>query len=209
MLSASDGVTTKAKRVTQSRYIGKAELAVALGWTRPKLDRRLDSDASFPVVARGTRAGGWQFDLAAVRAYLDGTAAPKAAAPAPAPKRSARKPVAAEPTPTVLPPGPEKPTGPVKHLGEETAKQRKDNAQAAMLEDELAQKRGQLVEVEELRTVLATMLARLSKGIDGIPVLMIKRLGLSDDTLPVLREIVDDLRKQMVLDLRQVLSDGD
>lgn len=209
MLSASDGVTTKAKRVTQPRYIGKADLAEALGWTRPKLDRRLDSDASFPVVARGTRAGGWQFDLAAVRAYLDGKPVPKASAPAPAPKRSARKPVAAEPTPTILPPGPEKPAGPVKHLGEETAKQRKDNAQAAMLEDELAQKRGQLVEVEELRTVLATMLARLSKGIDGIPVLMIKRLGLSDDTLPVLREIVDDLRKQMVLDLRRVLSDGE
>jgi hypothetical protein len=36
-----------------------------------KLDRRLDEDADFPVVSRGTQAGGWQFDLEAVKAYLE------------------------------------------------------------------------------------------------------------------------------------------
>lgn len=76
-----------------------------------------------------------------------------------------------------------------------------------MLEDKLRLSRDELVEAEEMRTVLATLLSRLSKGIDGIPVLMVKRLGLDEDALPVLRELVDDLRGQMVIDLQKALRD--
>ncbi|NUB12535.1 hypothetical protein GAY28_07310 [Azospirillum brasilense] len=189
--------------------LGKKELAEALGWNRPKLDRRLEADPNFPILARGTRAGGWQFDLAAVRAYLDGSEAPRRPAAAAAkPKRAYRTAAVADPVPTVLPPVPDQPSGPAKHQGEATAKQRKDTVQSAILEDKLALSRGQLVEAEEMRTVISTMLAHLASGLEGIPVLLIKRLNLSEDSLPELREIVDDLRAQMVQDLRKVLRNG-
>jgi len=211
MASSSKRVTPPGPDVTRPRYtVGKAELANALGWTRPKLDRRLDSDPTFPVVTRGTRAGGWEFDLEAVRAYLAGEAPPapaaKAAAARPAPTPRAARAEPPAPPPEATPGTTAKPSAPAAHAGEGTAKQRKDNAQAAMLEDKLRLSRKELVEAEEMRTVLATMLAHLSKGVDGIPVLMLKRLGLPEDALPVLREIVDDVRSQMVLDLRKVLN---
>jgi hypothetical protein len=56
--------------------VGKRDLAVALGWGRPALDRHIDRDPDFPVVTRGTQAGGWMFDLRAVRTYLVGCSAP-------------------------------------------------------------------------------------------------------------------------------------
>ncbi|PWC74049.1 hypothetical protein [Azospirillum sp. TSH64] len=218
MASPTKRVTAAKAGVTPPRYtagptVGKKELVEALGWTRPKLDRRLESDAGFPVVTRGTKAGGWEFDLAAVRAYLDPEAAPppppRSAPPRPAPRRPA------PPPPPVFdledeedPPAPRRRQGSAQHAGEATAKQRKDAAQAAMIEDKLRLSRSELVEAEEMRTVLATMLSHLSKGIDGIPVLMIKRLGLDEDAMPVLREIVDDLRSQMVLDLRKAMRDA-
>lgn len=211
--AAKAGVTPP--RSTAGKTVGKKELAEALGWTRPKLDRRLESDAGFPVVTRGTKAGGWEFDLAAVRAYLDPEEAPPPP-PRPArPRPADRKP--APPPPPVFdldledeedPPVPRRRQGPAQHAGEATAKQRKDAAQAAMIEDKLRLSRSELVEAEEMRTVLATMLSHLSKGIDGIPVLMVKRLGLEEDAMPVLREIVDDLRSQMVLNLRKAMRDG-
>lgn len=219
MASPTKRVTAGKAGVTPPRYtagqtVGKKELVEALGWTRPKLDRRLESDAGFPVVTRGTKAGGWEFDVAAVRAYLEPDEAP------PPPPRSARPRPAQRrppPPPPVLdadledeeePPTPRRRQGPAQHAGEATAKQRKDAAQAAMIEDKLRLSRSELVEAEEMRTVLAEMLAHLSKGIDGIPVLMVKRLGLEEDAMPVLREIVDDLRGQMVLDLRKAMRDA-
>jgi phage terminase Nu1 subunit (DNA packaging protein) len=220
MLSRTKRVTPGSTGVTPPRYtpaatIGKAALAEALGWTRPKLDRRLESDARFPVVTRGTKAGGWEFDLAAVRTYLDPEAPPasppRSARPRPPPRRPAPPPPSddvdfdLEEIDDDPPPARRRP--PAQHAGESTAKQRKDAAQAAMLEDKLRLSRDELVEAEEMRTVLATLLSRLSKGIDGIPVLMVKRLGLDEDALPVLRELVDDLRGQMVIDLQKALRD--
>lgn len=221
MASPTKRVTAAKAGVTPPRYtagktVGKKELAEALGWTRPKLDRRLESDAGFPVVTRGTKAGGWEFDLAAVQAYLDPEEAPPLP-PRPARSRPASR-KSAPPPPAFDPdledddegdtPAPSRRRAPAQHAGESTAKQRKDAAQAAMLEDKLRLSRGELVEAEEMRTVLATMLSHLAKGIDGIPVLMVKRLGLEENALPVLREIVDDLRGQMVLDLRKAMQDA-
>jgi phage terminase Nu1 subunit (DNA packaging protein) len=50
--------------------LGKAELAQALGWSRPRLDRRLAADPYFPIVTQGDGTGGWEFDLEAVKAHL-------------------------------------------------------------------------------------------------------------------------------------------
>lgn len=70
---------------TRKRAFDKNRLAGALGWTRPRLDRRLRHDPDFPILARGDRRGGWEFDLAAVSAHL--TAKP-VLPPARAPRRT-------------------------------------------------------------------------------------------------------------------------
>lgn len=53
--------------------MGKKELCEALGWSRPRLDRRLAEDADFPVLQRGNRGGGWRFELATVIGHLVAT----------------------------------------------------------------------------------------------------------------------------------------
>lgn len=50
--------------------IGKQQLCVTLGWSRARLDRRIESDPGFPVLQRGTRGGGWLFDVSAVKTHI-------------------------------------------------------------------------------------------------------------------------------------------
>jgi phage terminase Nu1 subunit (DNA packaging protein) len=192
-----------ARAAKKTSPVGKAELAAAIGWTRPRLDRRLDQDPNFPVKKRGTRAGGWEFDLPAVLAYLAGAEAP---APAKAAKKSKAEPKKAAPDAQVLPyegvpdaPG-------ISHRGESTASQRLKNAQAARVEDGLRKDRRELVEAEEMRIVLGTMLARLGKGLDSLPDMVTKRLGLQEEASDVIRTMVDELRGAMVADLRTLLA---
>lgn len=188
--------------------VGKAELAQALRWSRPKLDRRLDEDPRFPVLKRGQRGGGWEFDLPAVLAYLgvtsvgDARPAPqttnKPSAP-PASRKPAKAAAARAEAPLDGAPG-------VQHHGEQTAAQRLKNAQAAREEDKLRQARRELVEAEEMRMVLGTMLAHLGKGLDGLPDTLVRRLGLQEEAGETIREQVDDLRRAMVNDLQVLLT---
>ncbi|WP_321904400.1 hypothetical protein [Paraburkholderia tropica] len=187
--------------------IGKAALCEALGWTRPKLDRRIEGDESFPIAKRGTRAGGWEFDLAAVRAYLGG-------APAAKPTRSSGSgpdvPAASSsPNPypgakyTVVPPvGVE----PVVHSGEQTARQRRDMVQAEILEDKLRRDRGELVQAEVMRQVVTKMLVHLGKGMDRLADQVVEKLGLPEENADVIRELTDDLRTTMVDELKTLLG---
>jgi hypothetical protein len=177
--------------------VGKAELCAVLGWARSRLDRRLDGDPSFPVKSRGTRAGGWEFDVDRVVAYLDGVVVAQVApaiAPAAAP--------ATEPTTAAYQgdaPG-------AAHRGESTASQRLKNAQAARVEDGLRKDRRELIEAEEMRVVLGTMLARLGKGLDSLADMATKRLGLADEASDVLRGMIDEVRQSMVTDLKLLLA---
>jgi phage terminase Nu1 subunit (DNA packaging protein) len=171
------------ERETQ-RQLGKRDLCAALKWTRPRLDLRLKTDANFPVLSRGTRAGGWAFDLDAVIAYL--AAEPRAAATA---------------APVI-----DMPKQPAVHRGEATARQRRDEVQTEFLSDRLRMRRGELVEADEVRIVISTMLARLGSGLDGIPDAIIKRLALPEEHASVMREILDGLRRGMVDDLRALLT---
>ncbi|WP_069267411.1 hypothetical protein [Paraburkholderia nodosa] len=186
--------------------IGKAALADALGWTRPKLDRRLDSDESFPIAKRGTRAGGWEFDLATVKAYLAGGAGAARARP---PAQTAP---GANPYPgakyTVLPPSAVPPPGvePVIHSGEQTARQRRDQVQAEILEDKLRRDRGDLVQAEVMRQVITKMLVHLGKGIDRLADQVVEKLGLPEESADSIRELTDDLRTTMVDELKVLLG---
>lgn len=179
-------------KAEQAEVFGKAELCARLGWSRPRLDRRLESDANFPVMKRGNRQGGWEFDIDAIVAYLDGAVLEQKAAAVPAPV-------------AVVAPAAEGAPG-AAHRGEGTASQRLKNAQAAREEDKLRLARGELLEAEEMRLVVGTMLAHLGKGIDGLPDMIVRRLSLPDDAAPVLREMVDDLRRVMVADLKPLLG---
>jgi phage terminase Nu1 subunit (DNA packaging protein) len=195
----------------KAEAVGKADLAVALGWTRPRLDRRLDQDPNFPVKKRGTRAGGWEFDLQEVLEYLgqpaDGSAgapqarpsSPDATGRSPGRHKLARTAAAARDSHGHAAPG-------VHHHGEQTAAQRLKNAQAAQAEDKLRLSRRELVEAEEMRMVLGTMLAHLGKGLDGLPDTIVRRYGLQEETGEGIRGLVDELRRNMVADLQALLA---
>lgn len=177
--------------------VGKGELCALLGWSRPRLDRRLNTDRKFPVKKRGTAAGGWEFDAGKVMAYLGAQELPVAPT-APAPVSSAPDaPPLRNSTATA---------GGVQHAGESTARQRRDEAQAAMLEDKLRRERGDLVERHELEMVLGTMVAHLGKGLDGLPDMIVKKLGLLEETSDSIRALTDDLRVKMVNDLRTLFD---
>ncbi|MFP3186796.1 MAG: hypothetical protein RXS25_39520 [Paraburkholderia sp.] len=206
------GSAPKASGVTRSRVtpevVGKAALCEALGWTRPRLDRRLESDAAFPVAKRGTRAGGWEFDVAAIQAYLSGPQAKSALATEkkPAARVDARS-DAGNPYPgakySVVPPAG---VEPLVHSGEQTARQRRDTVQAEILEDKLRRDRGELVQVEVMRQVLNTMLAHLGKGIDRLPDQIVEKLGLHEEQGDDIRILTDDLRRVMADELRVLLG---
>ncbi|TAM50217.1 MAG: hypothetical protein EPN57_20570 [Paraburkholderia sp.] len=217
MATGEIGVTRKKRGVTPSAgsvtpaTIGKAALCAALCWTRPRLDRRLESDGSFPVAKRGTRAGGWEFDLAAVRTYLgaelpvdsqEESAAPLKSKPEGRAPIDARTPFA-EPKFTVVPPAG---VEPVVHSGEQTARQRRDLVQAEILEDKLRRDRGELVQVEVMRQVLNTMLAHLGKGLDRLSDQVVERCRLPEEYADQIRVVTDDLRRTMVDELRVLLG---
>lgn len=206
------GSTPKAGGITRGRVtpevVGKAALCEALGWTRPRLDRRLESDAAFPVAKRGTRAGGWEFDVAAIQAYLSGPQPKKAPSvdEKPAARVDARA-GAGNPYPgakySVVPPAG---VEPVVHSGEQTARQRRDAVQAEILEDKLRRDRGELVQVEVMRQMLNTMLAHLGKGIDRLPDQIVERLNLPEERSDDIRILTDELRRAMADELRVLLG---
>ncbi|WP_261533574.1 DUF1441 family protein [Burkholderia multivorans] len=211
----------KGKSVTPDRVtpvgtdgaIGKAALAEALGWTRPKLDRRIDSDESFPILRRGTRAGGWEFDLAAVKAYLAGETGAAVRATTRGTARASTAQSTGNPYPdvryVVLPPaGVVPPAGvePVVHSGEQSARQRRDAVQAEILEDKLRRDRGELVQAEVMRQVLTKMLVHLGKGMDRLSDQVVEKLGLPEENAEIIRELTDDLRTTMVDELKVLLG---
>lgn len=199
--------------------VGKAGLCEALGWARPRLDRRIESDGTFPVAKRGTRAGGWEFDVEIVRAYLGGAfhqPTPAAAAQSTQKVAKARKADGARidarehpdnPYPgaryTVVPPAG---VEPLVHAGEQTARQRRDAVQAEILEDQLRRNRGELVQVEVMRQVLNTMLAHLGKGLDRLSDQVVELLNLPEESSADIREITDELRRVMSDELKVLLG---
>lgn len=166
------------------RDVGKKQLCEELGWSRSRLDRRLDEDEAFPVVSRGTQAGGWKFNVAAVREYLQpeeerDTLAEDLATPAGLAARS-----------------------------EMTARQRRDLAQAQLHEDKLARMRGDLVDASELRLALAESVSRTGVALNSLADVLVRRLNLPESALPIIRQEVDGIRRTLVTGLREMLTDG-
>jgi len=174
--------------------VGKKELAAALEWSRPTLDKRLKTDPKFPVVRRGDQSGGWAFSIEQVRSYLAG-GKPKAIDPA-------------QLRDVVKAPLPEKPTRrSAHHEGEATARQRKDDADAGLREIKLAQLRGEVIDREEIRQVFSEAFAQLGNDLDALPESIVKRHDLPDAAIPDIRKQVDDARTAMVRNLLEFLAD--
>lgn len=188
-----------------AQTIGKKALVVALGWTRPTLDRRLKTDPLFPVEKRGTQQGGWEFNEAKVREYLGGPvstvlAPPASKAPAidKAQLRDAVRPPAAAPS---APPSRRS----AHHTGEATARQRKDNAEASLKENKLRLENGELVWRSDMRQAAADVFASLGNNLDSLADQIAKKLQMPD-AVPQIEELIDRLRTDMVEQARKLLD---
>jgi hypothetical protein len=78
-------------------------------------------------------------------------------------------------------------------------------AEAELLEEKLRSERSQLVEVDDLRHVIATVQTNLSQFLDALPDNIVTRLNLTTDHAPAIRELTNQLRDSMVNDLQQIL----
>lgn len=175
-------------------HVGKSALCRLLGWSRPTLDLRLETDHLFPVAKRGTKGGGWKFDAAAVVAYLTGRTQPTAAG-------------ATFPGSIVAQP-PDRPVtngGALIHNGERTARQRREAVQAEILEDKLRRERSELVPTRAMRDVIAKLLEHFDNGLERLCIQIVRQTGASD-AAPIVRELVDELRTAVAADLRPLLE---
>ena len=166
-----------------------------MGWSRPTLDKRLKVDPTFPVVSRGDQSGGWGFELAAVRAYLNGGAkAPAKTAPAidRAQLRDVVAPARAKPAAQRAP---ERRSA--HHAGEATARQRLDESCARKLEREEAVAAGLYVAAADTRQKLSAVMLSLAHDLDALPEKIAKALELRDDAVPGIRAMIDKVRGDM------------
>lgn len=92
------------------------------------------------------------------------------------------------------------------HYGEATARSRRDAAQASLLEDKLRKDRGQLIQIEDLRNALSTVLLHLGKGLDSLPDAIVSRCNLAPAHALSIRELVNNLRTATVNELRQLIN---
>lgn len=158
---------------TTVRIVGKAELAATLGWGRERLDRKIQSDANFPVRKRASKGVPWEFDVAEVKAYLAASADEALAGAA------------------------------------QTPRARREIAQAEAIERKNQIAAGELVELEPLRNDLTLMFSELGKSLDELPLEIVKRLGLPEESHKLIQEMVDERRRAMISAMDRYLPDGD
>ncbi|HZR34358.1 MAG TPA: hypothetical protein VFA75_03205 [Nevskia sp.] len=189
--------------MADTSILNKAELCAVLGWGRPRLDRVLERDSNFPVRTRGNSPEGWTFSLPLVTQYL--AAGGGKAKPGRRPKTKADEEAelaAAAPTAPTAPTA----AAPAVHQGEATAKQRRDQASAQLLEDKLRRDRGELLERDDVRQVAAQTMAVFSRGLDILPEQIVKILGIEEKESERVREICNELRGKLVAELQPLLG---
>src|ERR1043166_829128 len=218
-----------------AEIVDKKALAEHLGGARPRLDRRLKSDRHFPVISRGDQSGGWKFDRKAVDEYLEGAPdedaepAPPAKAIDPAQLRDAMAPPkpngkrqAIPPSKKITPAGEaaalqvvealkkapaEKPARrSAYHTGEASARQRKDEADAALKEDKLRELRGELLQKSEVRQALTTLMLTIGHDLDALPEKIVRACELPEDAAPGIRTLIDEIRTGMVKNAARLLA---
>ncbi|MDE1901507.1 MAG: hypothetical protein KGI37_07685 [Alphaproteobacteria bacterium] len=203
-----DLATTQVSRAVPTigpNLLTKVQLCDRLGWTRPRLDRRLESDPHFPVARRGGTGKGraWQFDFDDVKAHLDGAKL--------TPDESIDD-DGIDPSNIAIDAQRDlnnTAREPFVDVREETARARRDLAQAALMEDKLRQSRGDLVEASDLKDAVSKMLMHLGKGLDALPEQVVSRLNLTAEHALTIRTLINHLRGSMVADLQRILQSND
>jgi hypothetical protein len=180
------------RRSMSSTIAGKGALCAALGWTRPRLELRIESDPNFPIKRRGrlngTGVNAWEFDIEAVKAYLGGYANAPGDSSQPAEGEALRNNAEA--------------AGGAFDVRERSARQRRESAQAGLLENKLLRQNAALIDRADLEAIMATFTQHIEAGIEGLPAMIAERLGLDDEQLENIRPLTDDLTAKMRADLR-------
>ncbi len=188
------------KSSESSPFIGKKELCARLGWSRPRLDRRLDEDPHFPVQSRGGKGGGWEFDADLVEAYLTGAPTRPAAEPEPE-LEEIEEPVQLDEVRQARQGGDR-----YQHRGEATARQQRDQADAELKIDRLRRSRAELVEAAAMRSVLETILVELRSGLLAMPDALVKEFGLAERVGFAMKGKIEGMMRSSVLTLKKQLA---
>lgn len=194
-----------ANATADTPLVDKMRMAQLLGWSRPALDRRIDSDPEFPVVKRGRgHRDPWQFDPRAVIAHVQGEAGPQAALFS-GPDRAviddrtehAIAEAARLSAPKVVPPV-QKPAAKIVHLGEASAAQKLKAVQAEQQLDKLRTSRGQLVEASAVADLVAGFCVSLGRALDALGERIAREAGLDAEQAEEVRTLIDDARRTAV-----------
>lgn len=96
----------------------------------------------------------------------------------------------------------------VEHNGEQSAKQRRDALQAAVLAEKLKASRADLVDVAKMRTVLTALLGQIGTSLNDLAAELVKRLELTGDQAVVVREMIADMHRDAADGLRPLLEEA-
>jgi phage terminase Nu1 subunit (DNA packaging protein) len=175
------------------KTVNKRELARLLGVSLPTLTEMIDRYPDFPVEGRGTNGREWEFDaekaVRFVRDKRDQTARAREDEQAFFRQFTLDVDVVAEEERGLRP------------------ADRERLAKARMAERKLALEAGMLVSVAEVRQILAGAVARFARSLDGLPSQIAREYGLPEEVARSMRQSIDDWRRAMVTDLRQVLTE--
>jgi phage terminase Nu1 subunit (DNA packaging protein) len=177
-----------------AQVVGKKQLCEILGWSRPTLDSRIARDRLFPVVSHGGKGGGWEFDVATVKAYLGATAGRIETAAIEAAVEQGE----------VLR---FKPAGHTQTRDETSASARLKDAQAALSEDKLRKARGDLVEAGPTAQVLGELMVNLRSELLNIPDQVGRDMDLSDRAVALMKRQVENALRTAARTLKQKLAE--
>lgn len=169
------------------------QMADALRVSLPTMRKLVKRYEDFPVVARGSNGVPWQFDPAAVVAFVRDQRAAEAAA------NAAKDELLAQislPLEEAVPP-------------EEralSASDRLKNAQAMMKEDEVARQRGFLVLTSEMRQRLAPAWTELSQFLQSLPATLGRRHNLPDAVVRDMRAFISAQQRATHAKLQDLLG---
>lgn len=169
------------------------EMADKLRVSLPTMRRLVKRYDDFPVVARGSNGVPWQFDPAAVIAFVQAKRAEEAAG------RAERDSLLAQislPIEELVPP---------EERGA-TADERLKIARAMKAEDELARDRGFLVLTTEMRPRLTEVWVSWTQFLGALPATLGRRHNLPDAVVRDMRALIAEQQRQTVQRLRDLLA---
>lgn len=170
-------------------------MAKALRISVPTLRALIKRYDDFPVVERGAKGVPWQFDPAAVIAFVRAKREEEAAASAAKDELLAQ---VSLPLEEVVPP-------------EErglSASDRLKNAQAMLKEDEVARQRGFLILKTDLRIALTEAWGQLGQGLQAIPAVVGRRHNLPDAVVRDIRGLIAAQQRAIHAKLADLLQPG-